>query len=92
MAGNGLFYRLDLPLAFADEEARKWAVRLNCIEAESHDTPPLFGAWCTMPNTGTLSFTGFWPNVMYVSGTASNIAFWSWARSRFARQLLGNLH
>jgi len=91
-AGNGLFYRLDLPVNFSDDDARQWAVRLNRIEAESLDTPPFFGAWCTMPQSGTLSFAGFWPNLMYKPGTVSNIAFWNWARSRFARQVIGNLH
>jgi hypothetical protein len=28
-AGNGLFYRLDLPTNFSDEEAREWAAKLN---------------------------------------------------------------
>ena len=91
-AGNGLFYRLDLPTNFSDEEAREWAAKLNRAEFEGIDTPPFFGAWCTMPESGTLSFAGFWPNVMYRPGTAANIAFWCWARSRFARQVLGNVH
>ena len=91
-AGNGLLYRLELPMLFEDDEARHWAACLNRIEAESIDTPPLFGAWCTMPGSGAVSFVGFWPNVMYRPGTATNIAFWSWARSRFARQIIGNLH
>jgi hypothetical protein len=91
-AGNGLFYRLDLPTGFTDDGAREWAAKLNRAEIEGIDTPPFFGAWCTMPKSGTLSFAGFWPNVMFRPGTATNIAFWSWARSRLARQVLGNLH
>lgn len=91
-AGNGLFYRLDLPTNFTDDEACEWAAKLNRAELEGIDTPPFFGAWCTMPRSGTLTFAGFWPNVMFRPGTATNIAFWSWARSRFARQVLGNLH
>lgn len=90
-AGNGLFYRLNLPLNLSDEEAKSCATRLNRAEADGIDTPPFFGAWCTMPASGTLSFGGFWPNLLYKRGTVTNIAFWSWARSRFARQLLGNV-
>jgi hypothetical protein len=91
-AGNGLFYRLDLPTNFSDDEAHEWAARLNRVELEAVDTPPMFGAWCTKPQSGTVSFAGFWPNLLYKSGTVANIAFWSWARSNFARQVLGNLH
>lgn len=91
-AGNGLFYRLSLPTNFSDEEAQDCAARLNRAELEGIDTPPFFGAWCTMPKSGTVSFAGFWPNLLYQPGTAANIAFWSWARSRFARQVLGSLH
>jgi hypothetical protein len=90
-AGNGLFYRLDLPTRFSDDEAREWAARLNRAELEGIDIPPFFGAWCTMPRTGTVSFAGFWPNLLYKPGTVANIAFWSWARSRFAKQVLGDL-
>ena len=91
-AGNGLYYRLDLPLTFDDEEAKQCAAKLNRTEAEGIDTPPYLGAWCSVPKSGTVSFVGFWPNFLYVPGTVSNLVFWSWSRSRIARQLLGNLH
>lgn len=91
-AGNGLFFRLNLPLKFSDEEAQSWAARLNRAEAEAIDTPPFFGAWCSVPKSGTVSFGGFWPNLLYRLGTVSTIAFWCAARNRFARQVLGNLH
>jgi hypothetical protein len=90
-AGNGLFYRLDLPTNFSDDEAQESAARLNRAELEAVDAPPLFGAWCTMPKSGTVSFAGFWPNLLYKSGAAASIAFWTWARSGFARQVLHNL-
>jgi hypothetical protein len=89
-AGNGLFYCLRLPLNLGDDEASRLAAKLNRVEAESIDTPPFFGAWCAWPGTGTLSFGGFWPNLLYRFGTAANIAYWCWARNRFARQALGN--
>ena len=90
LAGNGLFYRLDLPPDFDEEEAKSWAARLNRIEAESIDTPPFLGAWTTRTGSRTLSFAGFWPNVMYQRGTATNIAFWCAARSHLARLMIGN--
>jgi len=87
-AGNGLFIRLSLPLTFSDEEAQSWAARLNRAEADAIDTPPFFGAWCSFPESGTVSFGGFWPNLLYQPGTVSTIAFWCVARNRFARQVI----
>jgi hypothetical protein len=49
---------------------------------------PFIGAWCSMPKSGTVRFAGFWPNMLYQPGTVTSIAFWSWARSRFARHVL----
>ena len=90
LAGNGLFHRLDLPLELSHEEAQAWAARLNRIEAEGIDTPPFFGAWTTLPDSHTLSFAGFWPNLMYMQGTVANIAIWSAARSWMARSVIAN--
>jgi hypothetical protein len=90
-AGNGLFYRLSLPTNCSDDEASEYAAKLNRAELEAIDAPPFFGAWCTMPQSGTVSFVGFWPNLLYRPGTVASIAFWTWARSRFARQVIGNL-
>ena len=91
-AGNGLFIELSLPVSFTHEEASQAAAKLNRAEAAAIDTPPFIGAWCTMENSGTLSFRAFWPNLLYHPGTVTNLAFWSWARSRFARQMLANSH
>jgi hypothetical protein len=85
-----LFYRLSLPTNFSDDEASEYAAKLNRAELEAVDAPPFFGAWCTMPKSGTVSFVGFWPNLLYRPGTVASIGFWTWARSRFARQVLGN--
>ena len=89
-AGNGLLYRLDLPVNFAANEAHRCASLLNRYEVNGVDTPPFFGAWCSQPNSTTLSFVGFWPNMLYIRGTVTNIAFWCASRSRIARQVIGN--
>ena len=89
-AGNGLLYRLSLPVNFAADEAHRCAAVLNRYEVNGVDTPPFFGAWCSPPNSTTLSFVGFWPNRMYQRGTVANIASWCAARSRIARQVIGN--
>ena len=89
-AGNGLFTRLDLPLSFASEE-EGWlaACRLNHAEVEGFDLPPFIGSWCYVPWDDTLTFASFWPNQLYLPGTAANIAFWSWSRTLFARRFVG---
>ena len=91
VAGNGLFFRLDLPLTFDREQLAKYANFLNVFEVNGTDTPPFFGAWCSQLDNGTLTYIGFWPNCMYKRGTVANIAFWCRSRSRIARQALGNL-
>ena len=90
LAGNGLYYRLDLPVDVTEEEAMRCAVELNRFETEGVDTPPFFGAWCYNSKINTPSFVGFWPNLMYQFGTVANIAFWCGSRSRIARQVIGN--
>ena len=89
-AGNGLLYRLDLPVNFDAQEAQRCAAVLNRYEVNGVDTPPFFGAWCSQPSSTTLSFVGFWPNLLYKQGTAANIAFWCFCRSKIARQVIGN--
>lgn len=88
-AGNGLIYRLELPVNFAADEAYRCAAVLNRYEASGVDTPPFFGAWCSRAGT-TLTFVGFWPNLLYKLGTVANIASWCASRSRIARQVIGN--
>ena len=89
-AGNGLLYRLDLPVNFAADEAQRCAAVLNRYEVNGVDTPPFFGAWCSQPSSTTLSFVGFWPNLLYKRGTVANIASWCASRSRIARRVIGN--
>ena len=90
VAGNGLFFRLDLPLTLDREQLAEYANYLNEFEVNGIDTPPFFGAWCSQLDNGTLTYAGFWPNCMYKRGTVVNIAFWCRIRSRIARQAIGN--
>ena len=90
LAGNGLFFRLDLPVTLEREQLAEYANYLNVFEASGVDTPPFFGAWCSQLDNGTLTHAGFWPNCMYKPGTAANIAFWCFCRSKIARQVIGN--
>jgi hypothetical protein len=90
VAGNGLFFKLDLPITLDREQLAECANYLNVYEAKGIDTPPFFGAWCSKLDNGTLSFAGFWPNCMYQKGTVVSIASWCRARSRIVRQAIGN--
>lgn len=90
LAGNGLYYRLDLPVNITGEDAARCAGELNRFESEGIDSPPFFGAWCCNSQQSMLSFVGFWPNLMYRFGTVANIGFWCGWRSRIARQVIGN--
>jgi len=90
VAGNGLFYKLELPLLFDTDELAGLANDLNVFETSGVDVPPFFGAWCGQISSGSLSHVGFWPNGMFMRGTVANIASWCMLRSRLARQFVGN--
>jgi len=90
VAGNGLFFRLDLPVTLECGQLAEMANVLNVVEMNGVDTPPFFGAWCSQLDNGTLTFVGFWPNCLYRAGTVANIASWCRLRSRIARQVIGN--
>ena len=90
IAGSGLFIRLDLPITLEPLELADCANYLNLYEAKGVDTPPFFGAWCSLLDNGTLTYIGFWPNFMFMSGTVASIAFWCKARSWIARQAIWN--
>jgi hypothetical protein len=61
------------------------ANRLNLFEFEAVDAPPFFGAWCVDFATKSLAHVGFMPNLLYIPGTAMNVAAWMMARSKIAR-------
>jgi hypothetical protein len=87
-AGNGLAFRLVLPVSPADVELFALADTLNELETSGIDIPPGFGAWALLPEFNSVAYTGFWPNCMYVPGTVGSIAAWCRTRSRFARQVI----
>jgi hypothetical protein len=90
VVGNGLFFRLDLPLTLEREQLPAYSNYLNVIETTGVDTSPSFGAWCSQLDNATLSYVGFWPNRMYKAGTIANISSWCKLRSQIARQAIGN--
>ncbi len=89
-AGNGLHFRLQLPVTVNENESADLVASLNLMELTGVDIPPTFGAWTVDERNGTLTYVGFWPNLMYRPGTVANIASWCRMRSRIARQFLGN--
>jgi hypothetical protein len=87
--GNGLFYKLELPVALAEDELTRLANVLNNKELAAIDAPPFFGAWCVTPRTQHLAYVGFWPNVLHcLQGTVGNISSWMLHRTKLARNLL----
>ena len=89
--GSGLFYKLELPICFEEDELVYFANKLNHTEMESVDAPPFVGAWCSQLDSGRLSHVGFWPNVLYQPGTALNIATWMLHRNKHAWAWIENI-
>ena len=88
--GNGLFFKLDIPLPLDEDELIYFANKLNQVEMELADSPPFFGAWCSHIENGLLSHVGFWPNLLYQPGTVLNIAVWMRMRSNQAKAFVSN--
>ena len=88
--GSGLFYKLELPIHFEEDELVFFANRLNQVEFESVDSPPFFGAWCSHLDSGRLCHVGFWPNMLYQPGTVLNLAVWMFFRNGQSVAFIGN--
>ena len=89
-AGNGLVFRLVLPVSGDEEELVRQATKLNLLEIDGIDMPPGFGAWAVLPQFQGIGYTGFWPNCIYQPGTAAAIAAWCCSRNRLAQRVLAN--
>ena len=89
--GSGLFYKLELPTAYEEDELVALACELNRQEVIGVDAPPSFGAWCANANWVRLAYVGFIPNVFYVPGSATNVCSWLLPRARQARAFVENL-
>lgn len=88
--GNGIFFKLELPLQFEKVEVARLSNRFNLAELNATDAPPFFGAWCNVQNR-RLAFVGFWPNFLYQPGTALNIAVWMMHRSQISKTIIGRI-
>lgn len=86
--GPGLLARLTLPLNPEPEAAYAIADRLNRKELEAKDAPPLFGAWCSPPDSANLVFVAFVPLALVGLQTTSALASWMAARTQQAREWL----
>ena len=89
-AGNGLAFRLALPVSADDTDLVTLVDTLNELEISGVDVPPAFGAWALLPQLNSVAYTGFWLNCMYQPGTVANIAAWCKIRSKVARQVIVN--
>jgi hypothetical protein len=89
-AGNGLVFRLVLPVSGTEEELAQQAAKLNLLELDGIDVPPGFGAWAVLPQFQSVGYTGFWPNCMYQPWTVNTIAGWCFTRNRLAQRVFSN--
>jgi len=88
--GSGLFYKLELPLHFEEDELVFLANKLNQAEFEAVDAPPFLGAWCCYLKTGRLCHVGFWPNMLYEPGAVEKLGAWMFFRNRQAMAFISN--
>jgi hypothetical protein len=84
--GNGLLCRLTLPVSYPEELLARAACRLNLLELVAIDAPPFLGAWTVDPETLSLTFVTFWPNLLYRPGVVANLTTWMMARSERAKR------
>jgi hypothetical protein len=84
--GTGLLCRLTLPVSYPEETLPKAACRLNLLEVAAIEAPPFFGAWTVDPETSSLTYVTFWPNLLYRRGVAANLTSWMVARSHLAKR------
>jgi hypothetical protein len=89
--GNGLFFKLELPVAYDEERLVELVHHLNRLEVTGADVPPFFGAWCSHIKTRRIAYVGFLPNLMYWPGSVSHISGWLKIRAQNARAAIGNL-
>ena len=80
--GKGLLCRVDLPLHLTDTEAFRLSTSLNQMEFAAEDWPPFLGAWTSMPESGSPTFVGFWPDFFAKVIDVEMIAMWMAARAR----------
>ena len=88
--GNGLFFKLELPDAYFEEQLVELVHHLNHLEVTGADVPPFFGAWCSHIKSGRIAYVGFLPNLAYWPGSVSHISGWLKLRAQTARATIGN--
>ena len=88
--GNGLFFKLELPDAYSEEQLVELVHHLNLLEVTGADVPPFFGAWCSHSKSSRIAYVGFLPNLAYWPGSVSHISAWLKIRAQTARATIGN--
>jgi hypothetical protein len=88
--GNGAFWKLTLPLDFAEREAIDKAIDLNLAEYDESTWPYFygFGAWCSDPKLRAVAYVMFMPAAVHKPGIL-NPFFWSMrARTEWVKRYL----
>jgi hypothetical protein len=86
--GNGLLCKLELPACCEPTKAVAVSAAMNESEVTATDSPPFFGAWCPVRDTGRIAYVCFQPNFLRPVGMHSTMAIWSIARSFASKDLL----
>jgi hypothetical protein len=87
LLGNGLFYKLELPVVFEEKDTAHAAAVANEDEASATDTLPFVGAWCQANDSERIAFVGFLPNCVRSVIMHASFALWNAARSAELRDV-----
>lgn len=89
--GSGLLVAMKTPYSASDQEIADAVANLNYLESILWTDFPQLGCWHSIEVDGSefrLSHSTFIPNALFLNGLATNLAFWSLARARWAREQL----
>ncbi len=86
--GDGLFCKLELPVAFPQDRVVELVNALNQLDSQAIDAPPFFGAWCAVLGTPRIAWVSFLPDGLYQPGLAGSVAGWMVMRHRIASEVI----
>jgi hypothetical protein len=91
--GRGLLVTLETPFDAPNDQVSRRSAMLNYAESTRWMDFPQLGCWGSRKSVSTegksrLVHVSFVPNCLYQRGLATNYAFWSVARARWARREL----
>jgi hypothetical protein len=89
--GSGLLVTVQVRISSTLSEIENTAALLNFAESSSWTGFPQLGCWhprITADKSVELAHSSFIPNALYADGLATNFGLWSFARARWAKDVL----